>query len=69
MTQSKFNKEFKDFNPDWVKMKVSDRCLLYNNMIKKYYLSGRLTHKQSINWKLPTFIAKQVYKVTNPDLK
>lgn len=69
LTQSRFNKEFKDFNPDWVKMRIRDRCLLYKDMIKKYYLNGRITYKQFNNWKLPTFIAKQVSKIDIPDLK
>jgi len=63
MTQANFNKEFKRVNPNYLLMRVKDRCSLYNKMKNSYLDLGILTEEQMSKWKLPVFLADQTSKI------
>lgn len=63
MTQTQFNREFKENTPNWEVMTITDRRLCYNEMMEAYFQFGNITEKQRQNWGHPKFLTSKINKI------
>ncbi len=63
MTQAQFNTRFKEDNPNWEVLTLTDRRLLYNECMQSFSLNGLITDKQRETWGHPNFLTTKKNKI------
>ena len=58
MTQLQFNQQYKNSFPNWKKETLTDRRLMYNDLMEQLRQQGQITEKQAANWGHPSFLKK-----------